>query len=239
MSFWTAFENGQPMPAVADNFFRYHDGEKTEVESDGDVSSPVGYFTLRFVNGDDISDYAIEQGDPWASARLDPGWYIDVRDSDGNVWAFYYGEQATLNEEKARADFATGAKEYEKWHEIVEPDHHDHEHKFGEMDECVTCGLPKSELPDEPEGGVIKFAPGTVVLDMDDPEEPFKRVDAMDAFSEKHNLPSDSEKLYLMCNRCGEVFDKIKTASEHGQSVTGTDWCGEDGFVIVPESEAF
>ncbi len=53
-------------------------------------------------------------------------------------------------------------------------------------------------------------------------------------------MPNE-EKLYLVCNGCGEAFDEIQTAQEHGQFVPGMDpsWCGEDGFAILPESEAF
>ena len=49
------------------------------------------------------------------------------------------------------------------------------------------------------------------------------------------------EKLYLACIGCGEAFDSIEAAREHGTSdLSGmAGWCGEDGFNIVPESEAF
>ena len=49
------------------------------------------------------------------------------------------------------------------------------------------------------------------------------------------------EKQYLVCNGCGEAFDSITAAHEHGEFIPGPDpqWCGEDGFVITDESEAF
>ena len=48
------------------------------------------------------------------------------------------------------------------------------------------------------------------------------------------------EKQYLVCNGCGEAFDNITAAHEHGVFIPGPDpsWCGEVGFDIVPESEA-
>jgi hypothetical protein len=47
------------------------------------------------------------------------------------------------------------------------------------------------------------------------------------------------EKLYLVCNGCGEACDDIKAAHEHGASDPQSKvWCGDDGFVIMPESEA-
>jgi predicted nucleic acid-binding Zn-ribbon protein len=50
-----------------------------------------------------------------------------------------------------------------------------------------------------------------------------------------------SEKQYLVCIGCGEAFDDITAAHEHGVFIPGPDpsWCGENGFQIVPESEAF
>ena len=48
------------------------------------------------------------------------------------------------------------------------------------------------------------------------------------------------EKQYLVCNGCGEAFDSITAAHEHGVYIPGPDnsWCGDEGFVIAPESEA-
>jgi len=48
------------------------------------------------------------------------------------------------------------------------------------------------------------------------------------------------EKQYLVCNGCGEAFDSITAAHEHGVFIPGPDpsWCGENGFAILPESEA-
>jgi hypothetical protein len=50
----------------------------------------------------------------------------------------------------------------------------------------------------------------------------------------------EEEKRYLVCNGCGEAFDNITAAYEHGVYIPGPDnsWCGEEGFVIAPESEA-
>jgi len=44
----------------------------------------------------------------------------------------------------------------------------------------------------------------------------------------------------LVCINCGEAFDSITAAHEHGVFIPGPDpsWCGENGFAILPESEA-
>jgi hypothetical protein len=49
------------------------------------------------------------------------------------------------------------------------------------------------------------------------------------------------EKQFLVCRGCGEAFDNITSAHEHGEFIPGPDpsWCGEAGFDIAPESEAF
>lgn len=50
----------------------------------------------------------------------------------------------------------------------------------------------------------------------------------------------EQEKMYLVCKGCGEAFDSIPGAHEHGVFIAGPDptWCGENGFDLVPESEA-
>ncbi len=49
------------------------------------------------------------------------------------------------------------------------------------------------------------------------------------------------EKTFLVCKGCGEAFDTMPLAREHGAFISGFNptWCGEDGFDLVPESEAF
>lgn len=49
------------------------------------------------------------------------------------------------------------------------------------------------------------------------------------------------EKQYLVCINCGEAFDSMTAAHEHGVFIPGPDpqWCGEEGFYIAPKSEAF
>ena len=48
------------------------------------------------------------------------------------------------------------------------------------------------------------------------------------------------EKMYLVCINCGEAFDGITAAHEHGVFIPGADphWCGEEGFNLVPEEDA-
>lgn len=126
----TTFENGELVSSRADDFFRYHDHERTMVEETGSVESHVGHATLRKVERDVIAAYASEHGDPWVTERRNftPGWYVDVRGEDGTVWAFYYGGycaehddvEGTLPEEVARRDFAEAQRVYSQWLDDVE-----------------------------------------------------------------------------------------------------------------------
>lgn len=113
------FEHGELMSSRADGFFRYHDQEATEVDSDGHVEGPVGHFTLRKVERDQIAAYVSEFGDPWASMtrNLAPGWYVDVRGEDGTIWAFHYPDEA--NGEYARMDFAEAQRVHSEWYAEV------------------------------------------------------------------------------------------------------------------------
>lgn len=53
-------------------------------------------------------------------------------------------------------------------------------------------------------------------------------------------FPLPDDKPYLVCRGCGEAFDHIIPAQEHGTYIPGPDpqWCGEAGFDIVPEEDA-
>jgi hypothetical protein len=57
-------------------------------------------------------------------------------------------------------------------------------------------------------------------------------------FLETHTCAE--EKPYLVCKGCGESFDDLIAARDHGTFIAGADptWCGEEGFDLVPESEA-
>lgn len=122
------FENGSLVSGRADDFFRYHNHEATEVASTGHVDSPVGYVTLRKFERDDIAKYASEHGDPWITAtrNFPPGWYIDGRGEDGAVWAFHYAcpeddhSECGYAEFAARKDFAEAVRVYGDW--IEDPD---------------------------------------------------------------------------------------------------------------------
>lgn len=50
-----------------------------------------------------------------------------------------------------------------------------------------------------------------------------------------------TETPFLVCIRCGEAFDNMTSALQHGPSDPSgsAGWCGDEGFNIVPESEAF
>lgn len=57
---------------------------------------------------------------------------------------------------------------------------------------------------------------------------------------EVHLVPAD--RPCLVCVNCGEAFTDITAAQEHGASnFPGPNprWCGDEGFNIIPESEAF
>lgn len=49
-----------------------------------------------------------------------------------------------------------------------------------------------------------------------------------------------ARKPYLVCRGCGEAFDSLLFARDHGVFIPGLNpaWCGEAGFDIVPEEEA-
>lgn len=51
---------------------------------------------------------------------------------------------------------------------------------------------------------------------------------------------TSGEKLFLVCNNCGEAFDDMAAAQSHGTFIPGINpyWCGEEGFAILSESEA-
>lgn len=113
----STLENGELCSHRVDSFFRYHDSELTEIAECGEVDCPLGHATLRQVDSGDIAAYVSTHGDPWASVgeNLSPGWYIDVRDDSGMVWAFSYRGDGTMAEERARADFVTFERAYHKW----------------------------------------------------------------------------------------------------------------------------
>ena len=88
----------------------------------------------------------------------------------------------------------------------------------------------------------------TVPVTADTPEEA-KRVIVETMGFDEHSINDiggvrvelvPDEKQYLVCNGCGEAFDSITAAHEHGVFIPGPDpsWCGENGFAILPESEA-
>lgn len=111
------FENGELAPSRTDSFFRYHDSERTSVEFDGDVESPIGHFTLLEVTRSVIADYVSEWGDPWISEarNFSPGWYILVVGEDGTIWAFDYRGDGVFAEERARKDFREAQRVYSEW----------------------------------------------------------------------------------------------------------------------------
>lgn len=43
----------------------------------------------------------------------------------------------------------------------------------------------------------------------------------------------------LVCNNCGEAFDDLQAAHEHGPSNPQSQtWCGDDGFSLMSRAEA-
>lgn len=53
-------------------------------------------------------------------------------------------------------------------------------------------------------------------------------------------VQDDMSGAALVCNECGEAFDDLLAAKEHGVSnpQAGT-WCGDNGFSIMSRKEAF
>lgn len=105
-------------PGLADDFFRYHDKERTLVLDGGDVESPQGFFELLEVRPEVVAEYASRMGDPWVTmaSNFPTGWYILQTNSDGILTGHYYGSQdATIPEEKARSDFGKLEEAYAEW----------------------------------------------------------------------------------------------------------------------------
>jgi len=53
--------------------------------------------------------------------------------------------------------------------------------------------------------------------------------------------PVPDEKQFLVCRGCGQAYDSLTAAHEHGASnFPGPNplWCGENGFDIVSEEDA-
>ena len=88
----------------------------------------------------------------------------------------------------------------------------------------------------------------TVRVSADSPEDAMAVVivalgtdkDAINDIGGLKVSPVLEEKQYLVCDNCGEAFDDIIPAYEHGTAdLSGSaGWCGDNGFSIVPESEA-
>jgi hypothetical protein len=98
-------------PNKFDHFFRWSVTEP--IEDTGHVESSLGWVGLVKVDEELIASYL--ENDPWVSETPPHGWYIVRQDNNGLVWGIEYGPDATLNEEKARADFKEAVEVYAEW----------------------------------------------------------------------------------------------------------------------------
>lgn len=107
------FINGQLMPSIYDDVFRYLASESYDYT--GDVTT-IGWYVTRFtIDRDDIRRAVSVTGNPRASeaGAVLPGDYLTLTNSDGIIWAFYYPGPdlgATMN-----CDFADAALMYERF----------------------------------------------------------------------------------------------------------------------------
>ena len=101
-------------PESKDHFFKWLNPDDM-VQDTGNVEAPVGWVGLVLVDEDMRSTFLIQN--TWANVDNvpDAGWYIVRQDDNGLVWGLSYGEDATFNEERARADFMEAFQTYEKW----------------------------------------------------------------------------------------------------------------------------
>jgi len=103
----------------SDEFFKRLDLDEV-VEYTGDTESPVGFVQLVNVTSGMVHEYVASGGDPVLvlgkeGEFLVPGWYITREDENGLIWAMFYGEDMTLPEEKARADYAEADAVHQHW----------------------------------------------------------------------------------------------------------------------------
>lgn len=181
-------------------------------KSSGSVESPTGAFALVLIDPSELTELveACEIETP-----LYPGSYLVVEDSDGNTELIEY-----LNHQRAKEAYRHAEREYAIWSATCpkcgsEGPHDRLSQPTPNSHQCA-CGEIWDPTGDEP---TITFEPG-------DRPEGINTVD-------------NTEKMYLVCKNCGEAFDTIETAHEHGTvNPQSQVWCGEDGFDLLPESEA-
>lgn len=103
-------------PGRADDFLRWLDNDEY-ISFTGEVDSPFGWVGLIKITPEMIRTWVSSAGDPWMSERrnFDAGWYIVRINSDGIIWGLGYGEDYTMPEESARADFAETESAYAEW----------------------------------------------------------------------------------------------------------------------------
>lgn len=235
------------MPSRFDNFFKWLSPTFYIAET-GDAESPLGWVCLIEVTDKDIVDWYESQGMSLEEMRqhmgldeypIDSGFYITRQDDNGLIWAMAYGT-GTLAQEGARADFAEAEKVYEAWLSLEEEEPTTRENEMelyidtvtGTWGEAVDLRIvtAKSNLDE--------------VLDTMSDDEVTK-VGLSDGRPIDQYIANqgtaNAEKMFLVCKNCGEAFDTLQTAHEHGTFISGPDpsWCGEDGFDLVPESDAF
>lgn len=193
--------------------------------SDGNVNeSPVGHVSLIHIEAAELEELALAVFDNVIEdtdrPTIYPGSYVLVEDSDGNatltehltlnIALNYYNHLQALN----------GGQQVDRTDLPLEV-------PVTKKARCSGCHLMRpldAEGFFKPHGCVSPYT-----LNPGDRPEAISEIDEADL----------AEKLYLVCRGCGEACDEIKTAQEHGSVDPNTKvWCGEDGFDILPESEA-
>lgn len=101
-------------PEKYDHFFRWLPHEFYESITSM-VDCPIGWVGLVKLDESAKRLHARELKDASYGDYPDSGWYNVRINSDGLVFALYYGIDATLPEEHARADFAEAEAAYDEW----------------------------------------------------------------------------------------------------------------------------
>lgn len=103
-------------PEKYDHFFKWLPNDFYE-STTSIVDCPIGWVGLVKLDESAKRLHARELKDASYGDYPDSGWYNIRINGDGLVFGIYYGPDATLNEEKARADFAEAEAAYLKWDE--------------------------------------------------------------------------------------------------------------------------
>lgn len=180
-------------------------------ESDGNVEAPTGHFAYVTIEENEVSDVLDAIGFDEDFAPIFPGAFIVMEDSDGNTELIEFSSNAL-------AAFRALQRDYAIWNAS-----------------CPKCGN------EGPHKRLAENLHRCVCGETWDPTEPFRLVPGWRPEAISTVEDEEPEKPYLVCRNCGEAFDDIVNARDHGTAdLSGSaGWCGDEGFDIAPESEAF